>query len=81
MRMKTNHEEHEGIWLDALFDVHAEKEFGGQDLDATMATVVPECTSTNVPSMVGALGGESDSQAIAAAHGVGSHPVRGTRSA
>jgi len=43
--------------LGALFDGHIEREFVDRDVDATMATMVPEPYVYSVPSMIGGFGG------------------------
>jgi carboxymethylenebutenolidase len=44
--------------LSALFDGHAEREFADRDVDATMATMIPEPYVHNVPVMTGGVGGQ-----------------------
>jgi carboxymethylenebutenolidase len=44
--------------LSALFDGHVESEFAAQDVDATMATMIPEPYVHHVPVMTGGVGGQ-----------------------
>jgi carboxymethylenebutenolidase len=44
--------------LSALFDAHVEREFAAQDVDATIATMIPEPYVLDVPVMTGGVGGE-----------------------
>ena len=44
--------------LGAVFDAHVAAEFADQDVDATMATMVPEPYITHVPTLAGGTGGE-----------------------
>ena len=44
--------------LSALFDGHVAREFADQDVDATMATMIPEPYVHCVPVMTGGVGGQ-----------------------
>ncbi len=44
--------------LGAVFDAHVAAEFVDRDVDATMATMVPEPYITHVPTLAGGTGGE-----------------------
>lgn len=57
-RTPRKHEKDAKGRLDDLFDEHVAKEFVDRDVDATMATMVPEPYVYNVPTMVGGFGGE-----------------------
>ena len=57
-RTSRKHEKDAEGRLDDLFDEHIAKEFVDRDVDATMATMVPEPYVYNVPTMVGSFGGE-----------------------
>lgn len=57
-RTSRKHEKDTEGRLDDLFDEHIAKEFVDRDVDATMATMVPEPYVYNVPTMVGGFGGE-----------------------
>jgi hypothetical protein len=52
-RTSRKHEKDAKGRLDDLFDGHIAKEFVDRDVDATMATMVPEPYVYNVPTMVG----------------------------
>jgi carboxymethylenebutenolidase len=45
--------------LGAVFDEHVASEFETKDIDATMATMVPEPYVWHVPTLMGASGGEA----------------------
>jgi carboxymethylenebutenolidase len=48
--------EGDGPDLGAVFDLHVANEFGTQDLDATMATMVSDPHVTHVPTLAGGVG-------------------------
>ena len=61
-RTSWKHEKDAEGRLDDLFDGHIVKEFVDRDVDATMATMVPEPYVYNVPTMVGGFGGDGVSR-------------------